>query len=1084
MDVLVGRGILVWRGIAGFGCALAGRLRTLAQDREPIDAACSDRRIVRCQVSGAPHSQRWEHTILTEPTSDRRTAADEPHDLVREVVCVIEAAAARPVPRATYRLQFNHTFTFDDARRIVPYLADLGISHVYASPVFRAAPGSMHGYDVVDYTEINPEIGGRAGLNTLVETLHVHDMGLILDVVPNHMGIANGANTWWQDVLENGEASVHADTFDIDWAPLKRDLRGKVLLPFLGDQYGNVLERGELRLVFADGVFRIDYWDTPLPLDPCTWPLVFHRAEPALLEALAADDLDLLEFESIITALERLPHGDEVAGRDAKFARQREQIVIRHRLESLVTRNDAIRAAVASAVDGLNGIPDDPGSFDDLDALIDAQNWRPAFWRVASEEINYRRFFAINTLAAIRQEALGVFTATHDLLFDLLAEGLVDGVRIDHPDGLWDPRGYFRDLQRGYVLTVLERDFDRRGIEKTPERRERLVAAIDLALTALEADTARPVRWPLWVVAEKILEHGESLPEDWAIAGTVGYEFAQATTGLFVESSSRVAFDTIVKRFTGDAIRFNDLVYEMKMRQLREAFASELNVLVNELSRISGQDRHSRDFTNADFRNVLREIIACFPVYRTYVSCGDEEVSDRDRATIHVAIEQAMRRQGTIDRSVFAYVERVLVQGGERVGPLTNQLCRLAMKVQQLTGPVMAKGLEDTAFYRFNRLVSLNEVGGDPSRFGMPADELHRQNRAHLRRWPASLLASSTHDTKRSEDVRARISVLSEIPAEWRAAINRWTRLNRKHKAKIDGALAPHRADEYLLYQTLIGTWPVGDATAEEWNAWRTRIVDAMVKMTREASRFTTWTNPDEPYETALTSFIGGILDRRRSAAFIADMERFQERIGPAGFTNALAQQVLKLTSPGIPDVYQGTELFDDSLVDPDNRRPVDVQRCVRLLAEGMPDADGTLDPRDSRLKLAITHDLLDVRRGDADLFDRGDYLALATSGRAADHVVAFARVLDGRAIVVVVPRTALAVVGEGGVDWNDTHVLLPASLREMSLRSLFTGEAVMPGDVDGIPAVSVGTILARWPVAVLASHREAAHAGDAQTDD
>ena len=1018
---------------------------------------------------------------MTESTEVARAATGGMDPLTQEVDRAIARALERPLPRATYRLQFNHTFTFEDARRIVPYLAELGISHVYASPIFRAIPGSMHGYDVVDYAEISPEIGGRAGLEALVEALHARDMGLILDVVPNHMGIEGGANAWWQDVLENGEASVHAETFDIDWSPLKRDLQGKVLLPFLGDQYGNVLESGELRLTHTEGGFRIDYWDTPFPLDPRTWPAILRLAEPALVEALAADELDLLEFESIITALERLPHGADLVDREARFARQREQVVIRHRLDSLVARSDAIREAIEAAVATLNGDPDDPASFDALDALIDAQNWRPAFWRVAAEEINYRRFFAINTLAAIRQEALGVFTATHDLLFDLLAEGLVDGVRIDHPDGLWDPRGYFRDLQRGYLLTVLERDAAERGIEKTPERRELLVAAIDLALTMWEADPAAPTRWPLWVVGEKILEHGEPLPEDWPIAGTVGYEFAQATTGLFVEASSRGTFDTIVKRYTGDAIRFGDLVYEMKMRQVREAFASELNVLVNELSRISEQDRHSRDFTNADLRNVLRETVACFPVYRTYITCSDEGLLDRDRAYIHTAIEGAMRRNTTIDRSVFRYVERVLVEGGERVGSLADQLCRFAMKVQQLTGPVMAKGLEDTAFYRFNRLVSLNEVGGDPSRFGVSVDEFHRQNRARLRRWPHSLLVSSTHDTKRSEDVRARISVLSEIPAEWRAAINRWTRLNRKHKAKLEGALAPHRADEYVIYQTLIGTWPVGTSTAAGWAAYAGRIADYAIKVTREASRFTNWTNPNEAYEAALTAFIAGILDRRRSAAFIADMEAFQERMGTAGWTNALAQQALRLTAPGVPDLYQGTELFDDSLVDPDNRRPVDFALRDRLLGEGLPERDAPLS--DPRWKLGLTRSLLALRQRDPDLFAAGDYVPLATTGSAADHVVAFARVHEGRAIVVAVPRTTLAIERDGQRDWGDTRIVLPPSLRTATMASLFDGAEVAI-DRDEATTIAVGTVFETGPVAVLISHEEADDAGDEGTDD
>jgi len=1003
---------------------------------------------------------------VTETPPDRD---DADLDLAAEVDAAMRAALERPAPRATYRLQFNHTFTFADAERIVPYLADLGVSHIYASPVFRAAPGSMHGYDVVDYAEINPELGGRAGLAALVGTLHAHGMGLILDVVPNHMGIEKGANAWWQDVLENGPASVHAETFDIDWSPLKRDLRGKVLLPFLGDQYGNVLERGELRLVYADGGFRIDYWDTPFPLDPRTWPLILRRAEPAVAGALAADELDLLEFESLLTALERLPVGDDVADRESKEARQREQIVIRHRLDSLVARNGAIASAIAGAVTVLNGDPDDPASFDALDTVIDAQNWRPAFWRVASEEINYRRFFAINTLAAIRQEALGVFTATHDLLFDLLADGLVDGLRIDHPDGLWDPRGYFRDLQRGYLLTMLERTFERRGIEKTAERRERLVLEIDRALAGHEA--ASPTRWPLWVVGEKILEHGETLPDDWPIAGTVGYEFAQATTGLFVDPASRAAFDAIVKRFTGDSIRFADLVYDMKMRHLREAFASELNVLVNELSRIAGQDRHSRDFTTADLRNVLRETIACFPVYRTYITTEADDLPARDAAAIRAAIGGAMRRNATIDRSVFRFVERSLLRGGEGDGPLAGALTRFAMKVQQLTGPVMAKGLEDTAFYRFNRLVSLNEVGGDPGRFGVSIEEFHRQNRARLQRWPDSLLASSTHDTKRSEDVRARIDVLSEVPTEWRAAVNRWSRLNRKHKTMLEGALAPHRADEYVIYQTLIGTWPASGLPAEAWATYRTRMVDTMVKVAREASRFTNWANPDEAYEAALSAFVTGTLDRRRGAAFIADMDRFVERVGPPGYMNAVAQQALKLAAPGIPDLYQGTEIFDDSLVDPDNRRAVDFDRIERLREGGGPDAGAP--PSDPGWKLALTQALLRLRQHDPELFRRGEYHALAVTGSGADHVVAFARVLDGRVVVVAVPRLVTGMMGERGIAWDDTRIELPALLGATPLVSLFGRASAGVEHAGGRTTIAVGPNAGGWPVLVLVSRDE-----------
>ncbi|HYJ12034.1 MAG TPA: malto-oligosyltrehalose synthase, partial [Thermomicrobiales bacterium] len=825
--------------------------------------------------------------------------------------------------------------------------------------------------------------------------------------------------------------------FDIDWSPLKGELTGKVLLPFLGDQYGDVLDRGELVLAFTDGAFAIRYWESSFPLDPCTWPVILQPVLDVLANELPDDHIDLLELASIITALQFLPscHDAELPV-DAVDRRYREYLVCRHRLSTLVERSSRIAELLSAAVADLNGTPEDGRSFDRLDDLLNRQSFRLAFWRVAAEEINYRRFFAINTLAAIRQEEPSVFAATHQLLLTLIADGAVDGVRIDHPDGLWDPAQYFMDLQAAALRVLVQRklnltDDEPDWLDMLPE----VDSAIAAELAAIGADDRR---WPLYVVAEKILEHGEELPREWAIAGTVGYEFAQAATGLFVDADARILFDRVYSRFTGDRTRFPDLVYEMKQRMMREAFPSEVNVLTNALDRISDRDRHSRDFTANNLRSALREVMACFHVYRTYTTCHELGVTDHDVRAIRAAVAQARRRNRSIDPSVFTFIEHVLLlHETDNPRERLDQRCHFTMKFQQLTGPVMAKGLEDTAFYRFNRLVSLNEVGGDPSRFGTSVDEFHRQNRVRLRDWPAAMLTSSTHDTKRSEDVRARISPLSEIPTDWRAAINRWTRQNRKLKVMIDGALAPQRGDEYVVYQTLVGTWPFGEMNADERRVYGNRLAEYIIKVAREAARVTSWSNPDESYEASLTNFVKGLLERRRSRAFLDDFSEFIATICPAGLTNALAQQVLKLMSPGIPDLYQGTELWDDSLVDPDNRRPVDFTSRIALLQR--PADAAKFDDPSGWAKLFVSQRLLQLRSRLPNLFTNSDYTALSAEGPASNHVVAFVRRTEDATVLVVVPRLVLKQERERREEplWADTQVSLPVALHGRHWRNV-----------------------------------------------
>lgn len=984
-------------------------------------------------------------------------------DVVQQILTRRETL---PPIRATYRLQFNHQFTFEAATALVPYLADLGISHLYASPIFMAAPGSMHGYDVVDYNQLNPELGSRQDFDRLVRTLHQHGMGLVVDFVPNHMGIERGANPWWQDLLQHGRMSRYADYFDIDWSPPKRELYGRVLLPVLGGQYGQVLENGELLLLYEDGDFLVQYWDTPFPIDPATYPHILKRVQAHINGLLAPDDLDGLELESIVAAFERLPvvqHEDPNTV-DIK-ARFREHRVTSRRLAELIDRNCTISAALADIVSSLNGRVGEPETFDALDDLLDRQNYRLSYWRVASEEINYRRFFAINTLAAIRQEDPAVFAATHQLLFDLICDGSIDGVRFDHPDGLWDPERYFDNVQEGFLREAVKREIRPESDEAWLEILPDVNHEIQMALQRI-ADGNR--RWPLWTVVEKILEHDETLPTTWKVAGTVGYEFMRAATGLLVNSESRPQLDTIYGRYTGEKLRFPELVYDMKLQQVRESFASELNVLTGVASRISEGDRHSRDFTFNSLRKALRELLAAFGVYRTYTTCRDPEVSHRDAAIINAAVDEAIRRNPQMDASVFEFLRNALMlhHTGE-TQERKHAPCHFAMKLQQLSGPVMAKGLEDTAFYRFNRLTSLNEVGGDPARYGVTETEFHRHNQERARVWPQSMINSSTHDTKRSEDVRAAISVLSERPTEWRAALNRWTRLNRKFMVKPNGMLLPVRADTWLFYQSLVGTWPLKGSPAID-EAYVSRLQEYMIKSVREAARFSNWINPDEQYESALKDFIAGALNKRRNRSFLAEMDTFVREQRDAAFANSLSQQVMKLTSPGVPDIYQGTELWDDSLVDPDNRRPVDYSLRASLISQQPSLAELEESRLNGGIKLKITQRILQFRRDHRELFAEGTYTPVRTG---TEFAIAWLREYDEQKLLVVVPRLLYTLARQdvfaNPTIWQGITLHLPADLPKTGWYDILAQTSILNNIAD------LESLFTHLPLAVLAWNGE-----------
>jgi len=955
-----------------------------------------------------------------------------------------EAPAQGWIPRATYRVQLNAGFTFNDLRAIVPYLATLGISHVYCSPYFRARAGSAHGYDVVDHNSVNPEIGSREELDQLVTELRAHGMGHILDIVPNHVGVMGSDNAWWMDVLENGQASIYADYFDIDWNPVNAALADKVLVPVLADSYGVVLERGDLKLEFEreSGSFAIHYHEHRLPLDPRTYPRI--------LDAVLAIERNP-ELEKLRRLFGALP--DRRGSTPDRIAeRNRDKEAHKRALAGLAAASTGVSAALDQALAALAGSPGDPASFDLLHDLLESQAFRLAYWRVASDDINYRRFFDVNDLAALRVENEAVFEATHRLVLELIGSGALDGLRIDHADGLYDPLGYFRRLT------------------------ERIA----------QVTTAAGASRRVYLIAEKITASFERLPAQWPLHGETGYHFANVVNRLLVDTGSKGRMGRIYRSFIGEPRQWADITYECQHRVLRKSLASELTTAANLLARIADGDRRTRDFTLSSLWRALAEVIACFPVYRTYVT---ESVAEADRRYIDWAIAAACRRGSSIEQPVFDFVRSaLLLELPAQSDSARQRIRRFAMKFQQITAPITAKGIEDTALYRFNRLVSLNEVGGEPDLFGSGVGAFHTDAQYRARHWPHEMLTTSTHDTKRSEDVRARISVLSQMPAEWRRAVDRWRRINRTRRREVGGMPAPSPDDEYLLYQTLTGSWPLEEPDEGALEAYRLRLEAYMLKAAREAKMRTSWAAANGDYEDALMQFIRAALERRDGNLFLADFCAFNRRIVRFGLLNGLSQTLLKLTAPGVPDIYQGNELWDFSLVDPDNRRPVDYAVRSRLLAglAGGPAADARTaraladDVTDPRCKLFLHVRILELRRRDPELFQRGEYLPLRVTGRRAPHLCAFARRLEGRLAVVLAPRLHLKLMGgPGAADdgrhpvplgaeiWADTAVQLPSS-PNAPLRGVLDGAEVLQMAGDGPPAISAAAALRSFPVALL----------------
>jgi (1->4)-alpha-D-glucan 1-alpha-D-glucosylmutase len=978
----------------------------------------------------------------------------------------------RRLPESTYRLQLNGSFTFRDAAALVPYLAKLGVTHLYASPYLKANPGSTHGYDVIDHCRLNPELGTTADYNALVAALREQGMAHIADIVPNHVGIATNDNIWWNDVLESGPASIYAEYFDISWAgsPLT-DLNGRVLIPILGSMYGEELEKGNLRLSFEKGAFFVSYHERKFPISPRSFPKIFMNE----LQAGQADESAVKEYQSIRAECEALP--DRCEGSAVARERHEKKEQIKRRLAELAARSEAVQKLIAHNLRQFNGTVGQPASFDRLDNLLRHQCFRLASWKTAPDEINYRRFFDVNTLAALAMERIEVFEATHGFILGLLAENKIAGLRVDHPDGLYDPEVYFHRLQAHYVLAVAREAMnasDRFGGVNWEEIRPVLLDRLNRQLPVIGSGAGR---WPLYVLGEKILALEELLPKTWAIDGTSGYDFLNMTNGLFVDSSSAGEFTRLYHAWIEDETGYEEIAYCKKKMILEISLASELNMLAIRLKRIAQQSRYGIDYSLHGLLIALKEVLACFPVYRSYITVRG--ASEMDRGHIQHAIDAAIRRNPGTEPSIFHFIGDALLIRGEAELTADERTARrqFAGKFQQLSSPATAKGIEDTAFYIYNRLLSLNEVGGDPSRFGVSPEELHAFFGQRQRDWPYAMSTQSTHDTKRSEDVRARLNVLSEMPREWREKLQRWGDLNAPHRAMVEGRPVPDRNEEYALYQTLLGTWPLQTG---EMESFKQRVQSYTLKSIREARIYSSWTDPNTAHEAAVHGFIDAILSDSIAGEFLADFMEFQKRISHYGFFNSLSQTLIKLTAPGVPDTYQGNEIFDFSLVDPDNRRPVDFHRRQKLMdkiGEQMQERSKPFGPAESDcLKLIVHRNVLNIRTQYPGLFTVGQYVPIHCGGSKGAHIFAFARSHAGRTAIVAAPRLFSGLIDApmgwscGPDVWGDTFIAWPESVRDEEFRNVFSGVWLnRSGSGDSTTALAAA-LFGDWPVALLIS--------------
>jgi (1->4)-alpha-D-glucan 1-alpha-D-glucosylmutase len=916
-------------------------------------------------------------------------------------------------PRATYRIQFGKHFGFNQAADIAPYLARLGISHVYCSPYLHARPGSEHGYDVTNHNALNPELGDEEAFRHMLVSFRQSGLEHILDYVPNHMGVGGSDNPYWLDVLEWGEDSQYSDWFDIEWDSHSQNPERKVLVPFLADQYGVVLESGKFELRFDEvkGEFSVWVYDTHrLLVSPFTYS-----------EIVGAETIEL---ERLADEFSTLPHSRAETGRRTAE--------LKAKLVKLVGSSKDSRDRLNGRIESFRGVPGKLGSWRILDSLIQKQNWRPAHFRVAADDINYRRFFNISGLAGIRMELPEVFEATHALVLRLIEEGELQGLRIDHVDGLYNPKEYLERLRK------------RTGNS-------------------------------CYLVVEKILASHESLPRDWPVSGTTGYEFGKQVTGLLVDSLAEKTLTNFYQEFTGERQSFSEIVREAKIKIMENEMASELEAISRHALRIARQNPRTVDFTQNILRRALKETIACFPVYRTYLDGSRQEESDE--RYIRWAIAQASKNELEVDKSVFDFLEKLLsgrLVESSRSGYSWHSVIHFAMKVQQFSGPVMAKGFEDTALYRYNRFIALNEVGASPDQFGMTVSSFHKANVERLENWPHSMLATSSHDTKHGEDARARLAALSLLPEEWAAKVSMWSRILRARRGDVEGTAPPARNDEYLFFQNLIGSWPaeltlplpIDRVILEEYMA---RMENAMIKSVREARVHSNWTSPDSDYENAITSFIHETLDPQVSGTFFENFLPFQRLIAQMGVHNSLVQLLLKLTSPGVADIYQGSELWDLSLADPDNRRPVDFPLRQKMLERlNDPSDENRLrfikellaNWHSGEIKLALLWLILTFRREHSAIFDQGAYEPLSAPEETGSRICAYLRLAEGQCCLVAAALDARCQPS----DYLESTIPAGSWSRILEWRDVLTSKSISSSGGE----LRLAEIFANLPVALL----------------
>lgn len=952
------------------------------------------------------------------------------------------------VPSATYRVQFHLNFRFSDAEEIIPYLHEMGITHLYASPQGRARKGSMHGYDVADPLHINSELGTPEEFARLVERLHKYGMGLLLDIVPNHMA-ASPENPWWVNVLENGIESPYSGYFDIDWdAPGAKypDLqKNQVVLPILTDQYDRALFSQNIVLRFDEHGFFIQAQGNRVPVSPSTYDEILSPSLEILMVSGVAGREGIRALGGLVAAAKSLavPPGQGVG---VEKPRETLRAELKAGLWELYLGHNEVRAALDETLRRLNGVAGDPESFKPLDALVVRQNFRLAHWRTAAGEINYRRFFGLNDLVAVKVEDLRVFEATHALIFRLVAENKVDGLRVDHIDGLLDPLEYLDRLQS--------------------------------ARKAQPEDESNTLN--IYTIVEKIVSGDEELPKSWRTAGTTGYDFLNAVNTLFIDPDGWRELEEVYREFTGIHSSFADTWYVRKRQVMEDLFGSDIRVLASRLGRLAALDPRGRDLPMRQLIRALKEVTARLPVYRTYIR--DFELSHSDRVSLTQAIRLAHRPSVTneVSEAVFDFLRRVfLLDPPAQPVPYRDAWLDFLTRWQQFSGAVMAKGMEDTAFFVNHRLLSLNEVGCDPFRkairFG--PRPFHEFNRKRQRQYPFTLNATSTHDTKWSEDVRARINVISEIPGKWRERLDRWSGLNRSKKIETAGRLVPSPNEEVLLYQALLGIWPLGEPDLAEL---RERIDGFLLKAIREAKTHSNWLSPNEPYESAVHEFVAAILRPSAGNRFLDDFSNFFEQIASHGACNSWAQLLLKMTAPGIPDFYQGSGLWQFRLTDPDNRAPVDYRERIRgiegLLALDGEDRDSVLDEllrtwRDGRLKLFLARKVLNFRRNRKELFLSGDYLPLHATGKKSECACSFARRWNDAWVITAIPRLTTKLVAPGDFPvskvWEGNAIHLPRHA-PADWTDLFTGQAVQASR----GRLPLAKVFPRVPFAVLVHER------------